>query len=66
MTSVQFSNATHVFYNPETNCMVSIQYKPELNLFEILRSDVTYVQYMSMNRIIEKRENETWDFLGIL
>lgn len=66
MSNVQFSNATHVFYNPETNCMASIQYKAELNLFEILRSDVSYVQYMSMNRIIESRGTEPWEFLGIL
>lgn len=66
MTNVQYSDAIHIFYNPETNCILSIQFKRMTGMFEIKRSDETYTQFMSLNRIIEKRDDEVWDFLGVL
>lgn len=66
MTNVQFSDTTHVFYNPETNVLVTIQHKSDISMFEVRRSDVHYVRYTSMNRIIEDRGDDVWEFLGIL
>ncbi len=64
--SVQYSEAIHLFYNPDTNVLVTIQYRPGLDMFEVITSESTLRQLMSMNSIIEKREKVTWEFLGVL
>ena len=60
------STPIRMFYNPETNVLTSIQYRPEFGLYEVLRSDFTAVQLMSMERIKEKRGTEPWIFLGVI
>ena len=68
MTNYQFSTASHCFYNPRTNEMVLTHYRRDLEMYEVIRGNyertITFV--MSMDRILEERGNEVWEFLGVL
>ena len=69
MNNVQYSDATHIFYNPETNRMVSIQFSKTVEMFEVQvwhENGRLSRSYMSMVRILEEKENQPWEFLGIL
>ncbi len=66
MTNHQLSEAVHIFYNCSTNVLCSVKYRRDLETYEVLRSDVTYIQLMSMDLIIERRGTEKWEFIGVI
>jgi hypothetical protein len=68
-TNFQMSQAIHVSYNAKTNQMVSVQYRTDLEMYEVhLYGDLgrLSLSIMSMDRILEDRGNDKWDFLGTL
>lgn len=69
MTNKEMSDAVHIFYNPDTNCMASMHWRRDLEMYEVQQwcdEGRTSLTIMSMDSIIEKRKNSTWDFLGTL
>jgi hypothetical protein len=63
------TEAIHVHYNPKINQMVSVQYRSDLELYEVQRyCDLgrLYIAVMSMDRIMSDSKNEVWEFLGVL
>lgn len=61
--------AVHVHYHGITNELVSVQWRRDLEMYEVQRySDLgrLYIAVMSMDRILADRGTEKWEFLGVL
>lgn len=71
MTNIQMADTIHIFYNPNTNVMASVQYRRDLELYEVMQwcdEGRSSISVMSMDRILDERKKgkTQWDFLGIL
>jgi hypothetical protein len=65
----ELNQLTHVFYNPSTNEMIGAFYRHDLEIYQVERycDEGRYaVVLCSANRLLDDRQNEKWEFLGVL
>lgn len=68
-TNAELNLLTHVFYNGRTNEMLFVDYMPDLEVFANKRysEDGAFaVELCSLQRLVNDRRTEMWEFLGVL
>jgi len=68
---VRIREQEHIFYCPEENIFCSFIYNNVLGMYNVETWNTegrVSLEYMSMNRIMEKKEADSrfWDFVGVL
>jgi hypothetical protein len=66
LTNAEMLGATHVFYNPSTDVMLTVQYKVGLQMYELRTSDLPLCTLMSLDNLMDRIGSVNWEFLGVL